>query len=400
MKSLTDRTVKTAPPGRHGDGTVKGLMLVVRDTGARGWVLRYQIGGRRRDMGLGPYPEVTLADAREEALEKRRLIRKGIDPLTQRSRSKLRTFKETAEALIENKKAGWRNAKHVTQWTNTLKTYAYPKLGNLDVKAVDTEAILDALRPIWTAKTETASRVRQRIEAVLDYATAIKARTGENPARWKGHLDHLLARPSNVRAVRHHAALDWREAPAFLTQLANREGDAARALAFTILTAARSGEVRGMRRGEIDFEAKVWTVPANRIKAGKEHRVPLQPAAIALLGDPGQLDSLVFPSPSDASKPLSDMSLTAVLKRMEVDVTVHGFRSTFRDWAGETTAHPREVIEASLAHKLMDKAEAAYARGDLFAKRRKLMQDWADYLATRPARVVELLRPAESTANA
>jgi integrase len=274
--------------------------------------------------------------------------------------------------------------------TNTLKTYAYPKLGSLDVKAVDTEAVLDVLRPIWTAKTETASRVRQRIEAVLDYATAIKARTGENPARWKGHLDHLLAKPSKVRAVKHHAALDWRDAPAFMAKLATREGAAAKALACTILTAARSGEVRGMRWGEIDLDAKVWTVPANRIKAGKEHRVPLQPAVIDLLGEAGEPDALVFASPADASKPLSDMSLAAVLKRMEVDVTVHGFRSTFRDWAGETTAHPREVIEASLAHKLKDKAEAAYARGDLFAKRRRLMQDWAAYLATPPAVVRKL----------
>jgi integrase len=215
------------------------------------------------------------------------------------------------------------------------------------------------LRPIWTTKTETASRVRQRIEAVLDYPTAIKARTGENPARWKGHLDHLLAKPSKVRAVRHHAALDWRDAPAFMAQLATRDGEAAKALAFTILTAARSGEVRGIRWGEIDLEAKVWTVPASRIKAGKEHRVPLQPAAIELLGEAGEPDALVFPSPGDASRPLSDMSLTAVLKRMEVGVTVHGFRSTFRDWTGGTTVHPREVIEASLAHKLKDKAEAA-----------------------------------------
>jgi integrase len=365
-------------------------MLVVRESGARGWVLRYQIGGRRRDMGLGPYPEVGLADARDAALENRRLIRKGIDPLADRTRSKLRTFKEMAEALIESKKPGWRNAKHATQWTSSLNAYAYAKLGSLDVKAVDTEAVLDVLRPIWTMKTETASRVRQRMEAVLDYATAIKARTGENPARWKGHLDHLLPKPSKVRAVEHHAALDWREVPAFMVELSKRQGEAAKALAFTILTAARSGEVRGMRWGEIDLDAKVWTVPADRIKAGKQHRVPLQLAAIDLLGEAGGPDELVFASPTDASKPLSDVTLTAVLRRMGVHVTVHGFRSSFRDWAGETTSHPREVIEASLAHKLKDRAEAAYARGDLFAKRRKLMQDWADYLASPPGRVVDL----------
>lgn len=392
MKSLTDRTVKAAPPGRHGDGTIKGLMLVVRDSGARGWVLRYQIGGRRRDMGLGPYPEVGLADARDAALENRRLIRKDVDPLAQRTRTKLRTFKETAEALIESKKPGWRNAKHATQWTNTLKTYAYPKLGSLEVKTVDTEAVLDVLRPIWTTKTETASRVRQRIEAVLDYAGATKARTGENPARWKGHLDHLLAKPSKVRRVKHHPAMPWQDAPAFMVELGKREGEAAKALAFTVLTAARSGEVRGMRWRELDLEAKLWTVPAGRIKGEREHRVPLQDAAIALLSDPGEPDDLVFAG-AKAGKPLSDMSLSAVLRRMKIDpevATVHGFRSTFRDWAGETTAHPREVIESALAHKLKDKAEAAYARGDLFAKRRKLMQDWAEYLAAPPVAVLEL----------
>jgi integrase len=400
MKSLTDRTVKTAPPGRHGDGTVKGLMLVVRDSGARGWVLRFQIGGRRRDMGLGPYPEVTLADAREEALEKRRLIRKGIDPLAQRTRSKLRTFRETAEALIESKKPGWRNAKHASQWTSTLTTYAYPKLGGLDVKSVDTEAVLDVLRPIWTTKTETASRVRQRIEAVLDYATATKARTGENPARWKGHLDHLLAKPSKVRRVKHHPAMPWQDAPGFMVELGKREGEAAKALAFTVLTAARSGEVRGMRWREIDLEARVWTVPAGRIKGEREHRVPLQDAAIALLGDVGEPDELVFAG-AKAGKPLSDMSLSAVLRRMKIDpevATVHGFRSTFRDWAGETTAHSREVIESALAHKLKDKAEAAYARGDLFAKRRRLMQDWVDYLASPPAAVLKLPEASATSA--
>jgi integrase len=295
-----------------------------------------------------------------------------------------------AEALIESKRPGWRNAKHAAQWKSTLETYACPKLSSLNVQAVDADAVLSVLRPIWTTKTETASRVRQRIEAVLDYATAIRARTGENPARWKGHLDHLLAKPSKVRVVKHHAALDWREAPTFMAKLAKRAGIDAQALAFTILTAARSGEVRGMKWGELDLEDAVWTVPGSRIKAGREHRVPLQPAAIALLGEPGDPDELVFPSPIKPGKPLSDATLAAVLKRMGQNATVHGFRSTFRDWAGETTSHPREVIEAALAHKLRDKAEAAYARGDLFQKRRKLMEDWADYLASPPAAVLEL----------
>ena len=373
MPKLTDRTVKTVGPGRYSDGTVRGLMLVVRDSGSRAWVLRYQIGGRRRDMGLGPYPEIGLADAREMALDARRLIKRDRkDPISERGRAKGLSFKSAAGALIESRRPGWRNAKHAEQWSSTLETYAYPKLGILDVQAIDTAAVLDVLRPIWTTKTETASRVRQRIEAVLDYATATRARTGDNPARWRGHLDHLLAKPSAVHKVKHHAALDWRQAPDFMAELAKRQGVDARALAFTILTAARSGEVRGMKWGELDLEDAVWTVPASRIKAGREHRVPLEPAAIALLGEPGEPDELVFPSPVKAGKPLSDAALAAVLERMGYDnITVHGFRSTFRDWAGETTSHAREVIETALAHKLKDKAEAAYARGDLFRKRRR-----------------------------
>jgi integrase len=313
---------------------------------------------------------------------------------------KSKTFKEVAEALIDSKKAGWRNPKHRQQWPNTLKAYAYPKLGALDCSAIDTDAVLGVLRPIWTIKTETASRVRQRIEAVLDYATAIRARTGANPARWKGHLDNLLPRPSKVRAVRHHPALNWRQAPAFMTELGKRQGIDARALAFAILAAARSGEVRGATWREIDLEDAVWTVPAYRIKAGKEHRVPLVPAAIALLGDPGSPGTLIFPSPIKEGRPLSDATLAAVLERMgHGEVTVHGFRSTFRDWAGEASAHAREVVEAALAHR-KDKAEAAYARGDLFAKRRRLMADWAAYLASAPAQVFEMEAPLSERAAA
>jgi integrase len=380
--TLSARKVATAGPGRHSDG--RGLLLVVRPSGARSWILRYQVAGRRRDFGLGPWPEVSLAEARERALAARRLTKAGRDPIAERRREQGQgmTFRSAAEALIEAKRPGWRNAKHAEQWSSTLETYAYPKLGSLDVNTVDITAVLDVLRPIWTIKTETASRVRQRIEAVLDYATATRARTGDNPARWRGHLDHLLPRPSKVRAVQHHAALDWRQAPAFMVQLAKRQGIDARALAFTILTAARSGEVRGMKWGELDLDDAVWTVPASRIKAGREHRVPLQPAAINVLGEPGEANELVFPSPVKAGNPLSDAALAAVLMRMGYgNITVHGFRSTFRDWAGETTSHAREVIEAALAHKLKDKAEAAYARGDLFRKRRRLMQDWAAHLA-------------------
>ena len=374
---LTARRVETAQPGTYDDG--RGLRLIVRPSGARSWILRYQLNGKRRDMGLGRWPETTLAMARDKALD----VRRGIDatrrdPIAERRQAKGLLFKAAAAALIESKRPGWRNEKHAAQWVSTLETYAYPKLGTRDVRAIDTQDVMAVLQPIWSEKPETASRVRQRIEAVLDYATAMGARTGDNPARWRGHLDHLLPQPTKVRAVEHHAALDWRDAPAFMVELADREGIATKALAFAILTAARSGEVRGMTWGEVDAADSVWTVPADRIKGGKEHRVPLTAAALALLGAAGKPDALVFPSPTRPARPLSDATLTAVLGRMgRDDITAHGFRSTFRDWAGETTAHPREVIEAALAHRLKDKAEAAYARGDLFVKRRRLMEDWA-----------------------
>ena len=313
------------------------------------------------------------------------------DPLAERGRARALTFKAAAEALIESKRPGWRNAKHAWQWANTLETLAYPRLGALDVKDVETADVVAVLRPVWTARTETASRLRQRIEAVLDYAGAMGARAGDNPARWRGHLDHLLPKPSTVKRVDHHPALDWREAPGFMADLAERAGLGAKALAFAILTAARSGEARGMTWAEIDDIDGIWTVPAQRIKAGKEHRVPLTAAARALLGQRGKPDALVFASPNDPAKPLSDMTLMAALRRMgRGDLTAHGFRSTFRDWAGETTAHPREVIEAALAHRLRDKAEAAYARGDLFAKRRRLMEDWAAFLARPTGDVIAM----------
>ena len=378
--ALSTRKVETAKLGRHTDG--RGLMLLVKPSGARSWVLRYQKGGRRRDMGLGAWPEVTLAMARDRALEARRLLEAGQDPLTEREKTTSVSFKTAAEALVETKRSGWRNAKHAPQWTSTLATYAFPSLGEQDVRRIETQDILAVLKPIWTEKPETASRLRQRIEAVLDYSKVIGAREGENPARWRGHLDHILPRPSKVRAVVNHPALDWREAPAFMANLAEREGFGARALAFAVLTAARSGEVRGMRWREIDAANKVWTIPAKRMKAEKEHRVPLADAALVQLGERSEPDALVFPGGKALDRQLSDMTLSAVLKRMNrSDITVHGFRSTFRDWAGETTVFPREVIEAALAHQLKDKAEAAYARGDLFEKRRNLMSSWAEFLS-------------------
>ncbi len=389
--ALSAQKVKSAGPGRHGDG--RGLFLYVKLSGARSWVLRYQVQKRRRDLGLGPYPDVTLAMARERASEARRLIAEGEDPITKKQQAKPKTFEDAALELIESKRPGWKNAKHAAQWTSTLEAYAFPKIGQVQVARLETSNVMAVLTPIWSAKPETANRVRQRIEAVLDYASALGIRTGENPARWRGHLDHLLPKPTKVRAVKHHPALPHAEIADFMAHLACREGVAARALGFTVLTAARSGETRGATWAEIDLDAGVWTIPADRMKAGKEHRVPLSTAALGLLGENRDDDKLIFESEAKPGKPISDMSMTAVLRRMErIDITVHGFRSTFRDWAGETTGFPREVIEAALAHGIKDKAEAAYARSDLFNKRRELMAAWSKFAcaAERAENVVSI----------
>lgn len=375
--ALSARKAETAKPGRHGDG--RGLFLYVKPSGSRSWVLRYQVQGRRRDLGLGAYPEVSLAMARDRAAEARRLIAIGEDPITKRQQAKPKTFKAAALELIESKRPGWKNAKHAAQWTSTLETYVFPRIGPVQVAKVETADVIGALTPIWSEKPETANRVRQRIEAVLDYASALGVRTGDNPARWRGHLDHLLPKPTKVRAVKHHPALPHTQIADFVADLANRSGIAARALGFTILTAARSGETRGMTWSEVDLDRRVWTIPGERMKAGKEHRVPLTAAAIAQIGPRRTDDALVFESEAKPGRPISDMSMTAVLRRMGRDgITVHGFRSTFRDWAGETTGFPREVIESALAHRLKDRAEAAYARSDLFDKRRDLMEAWAN----------------------
>jgi integrase len=373
---LSAQKIKGAKPGRHGDG--RGLFLYVKASGARSWVLRYQVQGRRRDLGLGAYPDVTLAMARERATEARQLIANGEDPIAKKQQAKPKTFKYAALELIENKRHGWKNAKHAAQWTSTLESYVFPKIGQVQVAKIETADVVGALRPIWSEKPETANRVRQRIEAVIDYASALGIRTGDNPARWRGHLDHLLPKPKKVRAVQHHAALPHADIADFMIDLSKRTGVAASALGFTILTAARSGETRGVTWGEVDLKNATWTIPAQRMKAGKEHRVPLCRDAIAHLGPRCDDNTLVFESEAKPGKPISNMSMTAVLRRMKRDnITVHGFRSTFRDWAGETTSFPREVIEAALAHGIKDKAEAAYARSDLFEKRRNLMEAWS-----------------------
>jgi integrase len=346
---------------------------------------------------------VTLAEARSKALECRKAVAEGRDPIEERKANEVRakldagkskTFKECANAYIEANRTGWKNEKHIQQWQNTLATYAFPKIGQLPVTVIDTGLILSVLQQetgeekaqLWHAKTETASRLRGRIESILDWASFRGYREGENPARWKGHLQHELPARSKVQKVEHHAALPYVEVGTFMRSLREREGVSARAFEFAILTAARSGEVRGATWDEIDLKAKLWTIPAERMKAAKEHRVPLSNEAVQLLEALPRIvgkhadnaPKYVFSAPRGGQ--LSDMALTAVLRRMERDgLTQHGFRSTFREWAGEQTAHPREVIEHALAHRLKDKAEAAYQRGSLMPKRIRLMADWARY---------------------
>ncbi|MGH1457214.1 MAG: tyrosine-type recombinase/integrase [Alphaproteobacteria bacterium] len=398
---------KLNKPGMHFVGGVTGLALRISSTGSRSWILRATVGNKRRDMGLGRYPEISLAKAKELTVEQRLKIRDGIDPILARQNAQAAlkaeqasfiSFEEAAQQYINAHRAGWKNAKHASQWSNTLKAYAYPVLSGLHVKDVTVDHILQVIEPIWQTKTETANRVRNRIELVLDWAKARGSRTGDNPARWKGNLDALLPAPSRVSKVSHHKAMDWRDVSAFMQELKQQDSVGAKALMLTILTATRSGEVRKATWDEIDLEQAVWTIPAERMKAGKEQRIPLSPEAVAILRKQPHIADIPYIFSNKVGKPLSDMALTQLLRRMELDCTVHGFRSTFRDWAGETTAFPREVIEHALAHKLKDKAEAAYARGDLFTKRRKLMAAWADFLKqtqTEQSRVVPINKKEE-----
>jgi integrase len=375
-------------PGMYADGA--GLYLQVTGAGAKSWVFRFSLHGKAREMGLGSLSAVSLADARTKAAECRRLRQDGMDPIEARKAqrqqaaldaAKTLTFKEASASYIASHKAGWRNEKHVTQWENTLATYAGPVIGALSIQAIDTALVQKVLDPIWKTKPETASRVRGRIEAILDWAKVRGLRQGENPARWRGHFDHLLPAKTKVRRVKHHAALPYAELPDFIAKLRAQEGVAAQALEFTILTAARTGDTIGAVWDEVNQSEKVWTVPAGRMKAGKEHRVPLSSRALAVLRDEHDVrtSDYVFPG-GKADKPLSNMAMTEVLRRMgRGDITVHGFRSTFRDWAAERTNFPSEVVEMALAHAVGDKVEAAYRRGDLFEKRRRLMADWATY---------------------
>lgn len=395
-------------PGYHFVGGVAGLALVVQPTGGRSWILRVVVGSKRRDIGLGGYPAVTLAKAKEQAAALREKIKAGIDPVEERKQaaSALKaaqasslTFEQAALAYVDSHKAGWRNEKHVQQWTNTLSTYAYPHIGDMLVRDIELPHILSVLEPIWKTKTETASRLRGRIESILDWATVRGQRDGMNPARWKGHLDKILPKPSKVARVDHHDALDVAEVGAFMAQLRQHQGNGARALEFAILTAARSGEVRGATWDEIDLESKVWVIPGVRMKAGKEHRVPLSAPAIRILKDLPRIagTNLVFPAPRGGT--LSDMTLSAVVRRMEAPCVPHGFRSTFRDWVSERTSYPGDMAEMALAHTIGSKVEAAYRRGDMFEKRRRMMEDWAAFCA-QPAIKGDVIQMKRSKAKA
>jgi integrase len=405
-------------PGVLIDGA--GLRLRVTtnpNTGGvrKSWVLRVTVkGGPVREIGLGSADDIPLAAARERAADARKLARNGVDPIAARDAERAQraleaartmTFQQCAEALIASHESGWKNAKHRQQWANTLKTYVFPVFGDLPVQSVHVSLVMKAIEPIWKTKTETASRVRQRIESVLDWAAVRGYRQGENPARWRGHLQKALPARAKIQKVKHHAALPFAELPAFMVELRKMSGGSARALEFAILTATRTSETLKARWSEIDLKAKIWTIPCDRMKAGREHRVPLPAAALAVLDTMRRAhpkSEWVFPGAltrGDREPTLSSMALLMTLRRMRrADLTAHGFRSTFRDWAAETTNFPREAAEAALAHTIGDKVEAAYRRGDLFEKRLRLMNAWGAYCATPVAERVVAIQRARNTA--
>ncbi|MFC0409758.1 tyrosine-type recombinase/integrase [Roseomonas elaeocarpi] len=410
---LTALGVKALAAGsrtaRFNDGD--GLYLRVRAPGRADWVLRYRVATKLRDMGLGPYPEVPLARARELAADARRQRRGGYDPIDARKAAKQAkaavhepTFREVAKIYIANHSPSWRNSKHAAQWKSTLEAYAYPFFGDRRVSKVDREIVLEALRAIWTAKPETANRLRGRIEAILNLASARGWWSGANPADWK-HLQQDLPSPRRVKERQHQTSLPYSRITAFLQELRKRRGLAAQALQLTILTAARTQEITGARWGEIDFDEAVWTLPAARMKAGKSHQVPLSAAAIAVLRPlkpaAATPEDFVFPG-AKAGKSLSNMAMLELVRGMNEEgksatkntrprwcdaeglaITVHGFRATFRVWVGEQTQFPRELAEAALAHTIRDKVEAAYARTGLLERRRPLMTAWAEW-CSRP----------------
>lgn len=386
-------------PGTHAVGGVPGLLLQVTKTGAKSWILRAWVGGHRREMGLGGYPEVTLAKARDKARKAKAAIREGIDPIEEQraakgelasSRAKEKTFDECVKSYLAIKLTEFSNPKHAAQWASTLKTYASPVIGKLPISEVTRPHIIKTLEPIWQTKTETATRVRGRIESVLAWATVSGFREGDNPACWKGNLDAVLPKPGKLKNVQHHKALPWQEISEFMVKLRQRNGMAARCLEFTILTGLRSGEVRGAQWQEIDLPAKTWTVPAERMKTSKAHTVPLCDDAVKLLKDLPRFEDneLVFPGARGGL--LSDVAVTKHIRAMGYDVTTHGFRSTLRDWIAENTSYPHHVAEMALAHTIGNAVERAYRRGDLLAKRTRLMADWCKFI-NQPTKAGEII---------
>jgi integrase len=411
------QVTKLTKKGLYGDGG--GLTLQITATGAKSWLFRYMVAGKPFGMGLGPTHTVSLAEARQKALEARKLLIDGINPLAAKKQTqiaaaladaKMMSFDQCAEAYILAHKAAWKNAKHCDQWTNTLNTYASPVFGNLPVGEIDTGLVVRCLSPIWDTKAETASRLRGRIESVLGWATTSGYRTGENPARWKGHLENLLANTSRIGRIKHHPSLPWQQVGAFMSAIRAREGMAARAIECAILTGGRSGEVRGAKWSEFDLQNKTWTIPAERMKPGCEHQVPLSDAVLALLDSLPMDSDFVFAGTKGQA--LTDMALTSVIRRMNgtdkpiwIDtagrvITVHGFRSTFRMWAADTTNYPREVAEHALSHQLPDAVERAYQRGSQFAKRTALMTEWAVYCSKVPPDAVVKQTSGGGTARA
>jgi integrase len=416
LTALTVRQI--AEPGLHPDGG--GLHLQVSPSGTKSWILKFQLNRRARAMGLGSVHITSLAEARAARDAAHRLLRDGVDPIEvrkaelQRRRAeppKTMTFREAAIACMKDLEAGWRNWKHAQQWPASLTEYAYPIIGDLPVQAIDTALVMNVLQQeihdegsgrlqLWRARPETASRLRGRIEAILDWAKVRKLRDGDNPARWRGHLDKLLPKKSRVAKVKPHSAIDYREIAAFMATLRTDEDDVgARGLEFAILTAARTGEVIGARWTEIDFKTAVWTVPGTRMKAGKEHRVPLSGAAMAILeGEKKHAwGEFVFMTPD--ARPLWVGALLHRLQRTGYDVTTHGMRAAFKTWASERTSYATDAIELSLAHTVGSKVEAAYRRTDLFEKRRRMMDDWAEYCGTVAAPDVENVVPLRAVAS-
>jgi integrase len=395
LRLTTKEVLNKKNPGYYCDGA--GLYLQISDWGTKSWIFRYGFNGKDRHMGLGPLHTVSLAEARMSAAECRKLLLHKIDPIVARDAEHARqaleaarsmTFSECAIAYIKAHRSSWKNAKHADQWTNTISTYCGPIIGNIPVQAIDTALIMAVLEPIWTEKAETASRLRGRIESILDWATVSGYRDGDNPARWRGHLDHLLPSLKKKLRIKHHAALPFEQMGEFMATLRAQEGVAARMLEFLILTAARTGETIGARWNEIDLEAEVWTIPASRMKASVEHRVPLSHRTMQIIQSMAKIkqSDYVFPGQKEG-KPLSNMAMLELLKRMrKTDLTVHGFRSSFRDWASEKTGFSRDVCEMALAHTIPNQAEAAYRRGDLIEKRRSLMEEWAEYCCVNKRR--------------